>query len=159
MPPLSHHSASGKLRLCTRCTPGGLVFTLRNVLLLLRLGHHLRITLIQVKLTVHFLLLHTKFAQAFFMLKGSVKLLPVIRECLFLAFTFGLFFFGKTVKAVEGVFNTGYRAQSVLRVQVRSVGLCATQMKLWSFTFSTAKSAHDGKAFVVAKVFFPPVSP
>jgi hypothetical protein len=48
--------------------------------------------------------------QAFFMLKGTVKLLPVIGERLFQAFKPGLFFFGIAVKAAERIFNARYRA-------------------------------------------------
>src|SRR5216683_6275226 len=69
------------------CFSGGRAFTVRvGILLLLRLVHHLALALIQVKRAIHFLLLHKKLAQPFFMLKGPVKLLPVIRERLFLAF-------------------------------------------------------------------------
>jgi hypothetical protein len=69
--------------------------------------HCLRVTLIQVKLAVDFLLLHAELAQAFFMLEGAVKLLPVIRERLFHALTPGFLFLGVAVKAAECILNAG----------------------------------------------------
>src|SRR5712692_6025541 len=95
-----------------QCFSGGRAFTVRVGILLLfrRLVHHLALALIQVKRAVHFLLLHKKLAHAFFMLKGTVKLLPIIGKRFYLSFKFCLFFFGKTIKAAQGVFNAGYGA-------------------------------------------------
>src|SRR5947207_8555625 len=100
--------------------PVGKVFTrsfCATLQLLGMLSHNLRIALIQVKRAVHFLLLHKKFPQAFFMLEGAFLLLPVISERFFLTFTFGCFFFGKAWKTADGMVNTGYRAQCALCIQ------------------------------------------
>src|SRR6266700_3088016 len=141
------------------CLSVGRAFTVRcGILLLRRLVYHLALALIQIKRAVHFLLLQTQLTQPFFMLKGAVKLLPVISERLFVALRFGLFFFGKSVKAAEGMFNAGYRAECVLGVQVRFVGMCTTQIQ--PRCSITAQAAHKRKAFVVAEMlYFPTVFP
>jgi len=79
------------------------------ILLHIIIRYNLRVALIQVKLAVDFLLPGTKLAQAFFMLKGGVKLLFVIGKLLFHAFTSGLFFFGIAVKVADRIFDAGYR--------------------------------------------------
>src|SRR6266567_7080257 len=77
------------------CLSGGRAFTVRcGILLLRRLVYHLALALIQVQRAVHFLLLQTQLTQPFFILKGSVKLLPVISERLFLAFKIFFFSYG-----------------------------------------------------------------
>lgn len=62
------------------------------MLLHIIIRHNLAIALIQVKLAVDLLLLNTNLAKTFLMLKGTVKLHPVIGERLFHAFTFRFLF-------------------------------------------------------------------
>src|SRR5438067_290788 len=124
MPPLSHRSASSSLYMFTSSASGGKVFTIRDVLLPC-LSYHLRLTFIQIKRAVYFLLLYNKLTKPCFMLKGFLKLLFVICECLFPAFHFGLFLCLKTIKAAQGIFHAGYRAERVLRVEGRFIAIRA----------------------------------
>src|SRR5947209_17231517 len=151
MPPLSHRSASSSLYMFTSSASGGKVFTIRDVLLPC-LSYHLRLTFIQIKRAVYFLLLYNKLTKPCFMLKGFMKLFPVIRERLFPAFNFGLFLTRNTVKTAQGVFNTGYGAECVLCVQVCFVHVLATQIQPGRSPFKTTMVAHDCKTFVGTQV-------
>src|SRR5579859_2589407 len=115
------------------CASGGKGFTL----LVFLLGYHLGLVFVQIKLSIHFLLFEKKHAQRFFMLEGSMELLLVISKGFNSALIFRLFFLRKPIKAAQSVLNTGYRAQSVLGIQIRFVGVCATKIQRWRFPFST----------------------
>src|SRR3989442_5648392 len=149
----------------SRNAPGGKGFTIRvcgSIFLKGFICHHLPLTLIQVKLAVHFLLFYTKLTKAFFMLKGAVHLLPVISQCLFHACNVFFVIFGITVKPTERIVNAGDCSQSVLCIQVRLKGLCAAQIQTWLFIFTTETTAQNGKALVMTKMLqfpFPLVFP
>jgi hypothetical protein len=80
------------------------------ILLHIIIRHNLTFALIQIKLAVDFLLPGAKLPQAFFMLKGTVKLLPVIGKRFFHMLTSGFLFLSVSVKAAERIFNQGNRS-------------------------------------------------